>query len=86
MTAKRRDRMVELHRVILHWLGDMFDPHLSGCLGSPRFEEALETALEVIHRNTAKVDGIKISLPDKDRETRHRGGGRNAEGSGRPGG
>jgi hypothetical protein len=54
--------------VILHWLGDMFDPHLAGYWGSPRFEDALETALEVIHRNTAKVDGIKISLLDKDKE------------------
>jgi hypothetical protein len=54
--------------VILHWLGDMFDPHLAGYWGSPRFEDALETALEVIHRNTAKVDGIKISLLDKEKE------------------
>jgi hypothetical protein len=54
--------------VILHWLGEMFDPQLAGYWGSPRFEDALETALEVIHRNTAKVDGIKISLLDKDKE------------------
>lgn len=54
--------------VILHWLGDMFDPQLAGYWGTPRFEDALETALEVIHRNTAKVDGIKISLLDKDKE------------------
>ena len=54
--------------VILHWLGEMFDPQLSGYWGSPRFEDALETALEVIHRNGARVDGIKISLLDKDKE------------------
>lgn len=54
--------------VILHWLGDMFDPHLGGYWGSPSFEEALETALEVINRNAAKVDGIKISLLDKGKE------------------
>ncbi len=54
--------------VILHWLGDMFDPHLAGYWGSPRFEDALETALEIIHANKAKVDGIKISLLDKDKE------------------
>lgn len=54
--------------VILHWLGEMFDPALAGYWGAARFDEALETALEVIHRNKAKVDGIKISLLDKDKE------------------
>lgn len=54
--------------VILHWLGEMFDPQLAGYWGAERFEDALETALEVIHRNAAKVDGIKISLLDKDKE------------------
>lgn len=54
--------------VILHWLGEMFDPQLAVYWGSPRFEDALETALEVIHRNLSKVDGIKISLLDKDKE------------------
>jgi hypothetical protein len=54
--------------VILHWLGEMFDPQLAGYWGSPRFGDALETALEVIHRNAVRVDGIKISLLDKDKE------------------
>lgn len=54
--------------VILHWLGDMFDPALSGYWGSHTFEDALETCLEIIHENPAKVDGIKISLLDKDKE------------------
>jgi hypothetical protein len=54
--------------VILHWLGEMFDPQLAGYWGAAKFEDALETALEVIHRNTAKVDGIKISLLNKDKE------------------
>lgn len=54
--------------VILHWLGEMFDPQLGGYWGATRFEDALETALEVIHRNLSKVDGIKISLLDKDKE------------------
>lgn len=56
------------HPVILHWLGEMFDPQLAGYWGANRFEEALETALEVIHRNVDKVDGIKISLLDKEKE------------------
>lgn len=54
--------------VVLHWLGEMFDPQLAGYWGASRFEDALETALEVIARNRAKVDGIKISLLDKDKE------------------
>ncbi|WP_274628996.1 dihydrodipicolinate synthase family protein [Arvimicrobium flavum] len=58
--------------VILHWLGEMFDPALAGYWGAADFDAALETALEVIHRNEAKVDGIKISLLDKEKEIRMR--------------
>ncbi|URK89537.1 dihydrodipicolinate synthase family protein (plasmid) [Rhizobium sp. RCAM05350] len=54
--------------VVLHWLGDMFDPALAGYWGSTSFEEAMETALTVIGENISKVDGIKISLLDKDKE------------------
>ncbi|MGQ0564577.1 MAG: dihydrodipicolinate synthase family protein, partial [Gemmobacter sp.] len=56
------------HPVVLHWLGEMFDPALAGYWGADGFEAAMDVALEVIHRNTAKVDGIKISLLDKDKE------------------
>ncbi|MEL7130876.1 MAG: dihydrodipicolinate synthase family protein [Pseudomonadota bacterium] len=54
--------------VILHWLGEMFDPALAGYWGAESFEQGLETALSVIAENAAKVDGIKISLLDKDKE------------------
>lgn len=54
--------------VILHWLGDMFDPALSGYWGSADTAQAMDTALGVIAANAAKVDGIKISLLDKDKE------------------
>jgi dihydrodipicolinate synthase/N-acetylneuraminate lyase len=54
--------------VVLHWLGAMFDPALAGYWGSDRFDEALETALDVIGRNAGKVDGIKISLLDREKE------------------
>lgn len=54
--------------VILHWLGETFDPALRGYWGSETFEGAQETALAVIAANAAKVDGIKISLLDKDKE------------------
>ncbi|MCQ4633748.1 dihydrodipicolinate synthase family protein [Shinella sp. CPCC 100929] len=58
--------------VILHWLGDMFDPQLAGYWGSADFDPAMQTALAVIGENTAKVDGIKISLLDKEKEIRMR--------------
>ncbi len=54
--------------VVLHWLGDMFDPALAGYWGSNDFAAQLETCLTVINENVAKVDGIKISLLDKDKE------------------
>jgi len=53
---------------ILHWLGDMFDPALAGYWGSAAFAPAMETCLDVIGANAAKVDGIKVSLLDKDKE------------------
>jgi hypothetical protein len=54
--------------VILHWLGEMFDPALAGYWGAASFEDGMETALAIIQENAAKVDGIKISLLDKDKE------------------
>ncbi len=54
--------------VVLHWLGDMFDPALAGYWGATTFEEGLETALAAISESQDKVDGIKISLLDKDKE------------------
>jgi len=54
--------------VILHWLGEMFDPALAGYWGASDFEAGLETAVAVIVANQARVDGIKISLLDKDKE------------------
>jgi Protein of unknown function (DUF993) len=54
--------------VILHWLGDMFDPALSGYWGSTNTDVAMKTALGIIEANASKVDGIKISLLNKDKE------------------
>lgn len=51
-------------KVVLHWLGDMFDPQLKGYWGSENFETALDTVLSIIEENRAKVEGIKISLLD----------------------
>lgn len=54
--------------VILHWLGPMFDPALTGYWGSEDLDAATETFLEVIAAHPDKVDGIKISLLDPGRE------------------
>ena len=56
------------HPVILHWLGDMFDPALKGYWGSPDFTTAMETCLAAIDGSRNKVDGIKISLLDDHKE------------------
>jgi hypothetical protein len=55
-------------KVVLHWLGDMFDPQLAGYWGSPLFDKALETVLAIINDNKDKVEGIKISLLDNEKE------------------
>jgi hypothetical protein len=54
--------------VVLHWLGDMFDPALTGYWGTKDLDAAMDTALGIISANPSKVDGIKISLLDKDKE------------------
>jgi len=53
---------------ILHWLGEMFDPALEGYWGHGDHMAAMDTCLDVIAANAAKVDGIKISLLDADKE------------------
>jgi hypothetical protein len=59
-------------KVVLHWLGDMFDPNLAGYWGSAEFEPALECALDIIKENRSKVEGIKISLLDNAKEVQLR--------------
>lgn len=54
--------------VILHWLGEMFDPQLAGYWGSVDWREAAKTLLQIINRNPDKVDGMKMSLLDADKE------------------
>ena len=60
--------------VILHWLGEMFDPALAGYWtgrGSsrdPDHARAMDVCAQVIAANAAKVDGIKISLLDDRKE------------------
>lgn len=54
--------------VILHWLGDMFDPQLKGYWGSDDWREASGTLLNIILENQDKVDGMKMSLLDAEKE------------------
>src|SRR5687767_4664957 len=54
--------------VIIHWLGEMFDPALEGYWGRKDHLEAMDVCLEVLEKNKIKIDGIKISLLDKDKE------------------
>jgi hypothetical protein len=58
--------------VILHWLGDMFDPPLAGYWGSLDLDTAADVCLGILRDNVAKVDGIKISLLDDAREVAFR--------------
>jgi hypothetical protein len=54
--------------VIIHWLGEMFDPALEGYWGQSDHMAAMEVALDVIAAHAAKVDGVKISLLSKEKE------------------
>ena len=54
--------------VIVHWLGDAFDPELTGYWGSSDLDAATEVCLSILAEHAAKVDGIKISLLDRERE------------------
>jgi hypothetical protein len=54
--------------VILHWLGEAFDPALRGYWGGAGFESAAATVLELVDQVGDKVDGIKLSVLDASRE------------------
>lgn len=76
-TAKGPDDYLEVYGhllgqsadpVILHWLGPMFDPALSGYWGTDDLDAATGTLLDVVAAHPDKVDGVKISLLDAGRE------------------
>ena len=56
-------------RVILHWLGPMFDPALEGYWGSRDLDEATAACLDLLARHAPRIEGIKLSLLDDRRET-----------------
>jgi hypothetical protein len=68
--AKVYGRILEQARepVIIHWLGEMFDPALKGYWGKTDHMAAMDVCLDIVAANTRKVDGIKLSLLDKDKE------------------
>jgi len=54
--------------VIIHWLGEMFDPALEGYWGKKDHLAAMDVCLSILQKNASKVDGIKISLLNKEKE------------------
>ncbi|GHA23740.1 hypothetical protein GCM10007989_19080 [Devosia pacifica] len=58
--------------VVMHWLGEMFDPALEGYWGKADHDEAMDVCLDVIAANADKVDGIKISLLSAEKEIKMR--------------
>ena len=68
--AKVYDRVLSQVKepVIIHWLGEMFDPALQGYWGKPDHYAAMEICLSILENHSSKIDGIKISLLDKDKE------------------
>jgi Protein of unknown function (DUF993) len=68
--ARVYDRVLAQVRqpVIIHWLGEMFDPALAGYWGHADHWAAMDVCLDVLARNADKIDGIKISLLSKDKE------------------
>jgi hypothetical protein len=68
--ARVYDRVLSQARepVIIHWLGEMFDPALARYWGRTDHGAAMDVCLDVIVRNARKVDGIKVSLLDKNKE------------------
>jgi hypothetical protein len=54
--------------VIIHWLGEMFDPALAGYWGAADHMAAMETFLAIVHDHASRIDGVKISLLSKEKE------------------
>src|SRR5262249_19346994 len=54
--------------VIIHWLGEIFDPALTGYWGAADHTAAMENCLGILRDNATKIDGVKISLLSKEKE------------------
>ena len=68
--ARVYDRVLSQARepVMIHWLGEMFDPALEGYWGRADHYEGMDVCLGILSDNAAKVDGVKVSLLDKEKE------------------
>ncbi len=61
--------LARVHRpVIIHWLGEVFDPQLAGYWGARRLDDATRTFVEIVREHAPRIDGVKISLLDRRRE------------------
>lgn len=54
--------------VMIHWLGEVFDPALAGYWGSHDPWSAVETLLTLCAAHPDRIDGVKISLLDDNLE------------------
>jgi len=54
--------------VTLHWLGEAFDPELAGYWGSSDLAAATETFVSLVETHAPRIEGVKVSLLDKDLE------------------
>ena len=50
--------------VILHWLGETFDPALAGYWGASDLATAADVVVDVVTDNADAVDGVKVSVLD----------------------
>jgi hypothetical protein len=53
---------------LIHWLGEVFDPALAGYWGHADLDRAMAECLAIIVANREKVEGLKLSLLDQERE------------------
>jgi Protein of unknown function (DUF993) len=53
---------------IIHWLGEQFDPALRGYWGAVDVDEASEVLLSILAEHAERIDGVKVSLLDAERE------------------
>ena len=52
----------------LHWLGVAFDPALTGYWGSEDLRAATETFVALVEEHASRIEGVKVSLLDKQLE------------------
>ncbi len=58
--------------IIIHWLGEMFDPALEGYWGHANLARATDEVVSLVAAHADRVDGVKISLLDADIEVAFR--------------